>query len=83
MDKIVAVGVRVSRWVTMHGLAINIDPDLHHFEGIIPCGIRDGGVTSLADLGLIVSRAEVERAAQESFSRWFGAESDMGLIPIE
>lgn len=83
MDKIVAVGVRVSRWVTMHGLAINIDPDLHHFEGIIPCGVRDGGVTSLADLGLIVSRAEVEMAAQESFSRWFGAESDMGLIPIE
>ncbi len=83
MDKIVAVGVRVSRWVTMHGLAINIDPDLHHFEGIIPCGVRDGGVTSLADLGLIVSRAEVELAAQETFHRWFGAESDMGLTPIK
>ena len=79
MDKIVAVGVRVSRWVTMHGLALNIDPDLHHFDGIIPCGVRDGGVTSLADLGIIASRAEVEMAAQESFPHWFGADSNMGL----
>jgi len=79
MDKIVAVGVRVSRWVTMHGLAVNIDPDLSHFDGIIPCGVRDGGVTSLADLGYILSRAEVENAARGAFARWFGQDSDMGI----
>ena len=81
MDKIVAVGVRVSRWVTMHGLAINIDPDLNHFDGIIPCGVRDGGVTSLTDLGYILSREEVESAARDAFARWFGQDSDMGINP--
>ena len=81
MDKIVAVGVRVSRWVTMHGLAVNIDPDLSHFDGIIPCGVRDGGVTSLADLGYILSRAEVESAARNAFERWFGPDSEMGINP--
>ena len=78
MDKIVAVGVRVSRWVTMHGLAVNIEPDLSHFDGIVPCGVRDGGVTSLADLGYIISREEVEIAAKDAFTRWFGPESEMG-----
>ena len=78
MDKIVAVGVRVSRWVTMHGLAVNIDPDLSHFDGIVPCGVRDGGVTSLADLGYIISREEVEIATKGTFTRWFGPESEMG-----
>ena len=78
MDKIVAVGVRVSRWVTMHGVALNLDPDLSHFDGIVPCGVRDGGVTSLADLGYILSREEVEIAARDAFINWFGPDSDMG-----
>ena len=82
MDKIVAVGVRLSRWVTMHGLAVNINPDLGHFDGIVPCGVRDGGVTSLADLGYIISREEVEIAARDAFTRWFGPESEMGITHL-
>ncbi len=50
-DKIAAIGVRLSRWVSSHGVSINVAPDLGHYAGIVPCGIRDGGVTSLADLG--------------------------------
>ena len=50
-DKIAALGVRIKRWVTLHGVALNVDPDLSHFSGIVPCGVRAHGVTSLADLG--------------------------------
>lgn len=79
MDKIVAVGIRLARWVSQHGLAINLEPDLSHFSGIVPCGITDGGVTSLADLGLIVSSAELQMAIKDCFTAHFGAGTVMGL----
>jgi lipoyl(octanoyl) transferase len=73
--KIAAVGVRVRRWVTYHGIAINIDPDLDHYRGIIPCGIdpeiSGHGVTSLADLGVSVSMAEVDAALRATFAEAF------------
>ena len=89
MDKIVAVGVRISRWVTMHGVALNHEPDLMEYDGIIPCGInRDGvndigygntgGVTSLADLGLLIAETELEMAVKDCFPKWFGEGADMG-----
>jgi lipoyl(octanoyl) transferase len=69
--KIAALGVRVRRWVTYHGVAINLDPDLDNFAGIVPCGIRDAGVTSLADLGLTVSMSELDAALIEAFEEAF------------
>ncbi len=71
-DKIAALGVRVRRWVTFHGVALNVAPDLSHFTGIVPCGIRGHGVTSLADLGLGVSMTEVDAALREAFHEVFG-----------
>ena len=71
MDKIAAIGVRISKWVTMHGVAINLDPDLRAFKGIVPCGVIDGGVTSFADLGHIVSMEELDMVAQKSFEKKF------------
>lgn len=71
-DKIAAIGVRVRRWVTFHGVALNVDPDLSHFDGIVPCGIREHGVTSLADLGLPVSMADVDVAMKNAFANVFG-----------
>ncbi len=71
-DKIAAIGVRVSRWVSFHGIAINIDPDLEHFGGIVPCGISDQGVTSFTDLGRLVSMAEVDMALRAAFEHRFG-----------
>jgi lipoyl(octanoyl) transferase len=70
--KIGAVGVRVSRWVSWHGLALNVNPELEHFSGIVPCGIREHGVTSLADLGVNVTMAELDEALQRQFGRIFG-----------
>lgn len=70
-DKIAALGVRVRRWVTYHGIALNVAPDLTHFSGIVPCGIRGHGVTSLADLGFSVSMAEVDAALREAFDDVF------------
>lgn len=70
-DKIAAIGVRLRRWVSFHGLSINVDPDLSHFSGIVPCGIRDHGVTSLVDLGLPVTMAEVDMALRRNFDRAF------------
>jgi len=72
-DKIAAIGVRVRRWVSYHGVALNVEPDLSHFAGIVPCGISGHGVTSLVDLGLPVSLPEVDTALRASFDEVFGA----------
>src|SRR5437763_7203382 len=74
-DKIAAIGVRVQRWVTLHGFALNVEPDLSHFAGIVPCGIADPryGVTSLLDLGLTASIADVDAARRAEFAALFGA----------
>jgi lipoyl(octanoyl) transferase len=72
-DKIAALGVRIKRWVTFHGVALNVEPDLSHFSGIVPCGISQHGVTSLADLGILVSMADVDVALKQSFKKIFGA----------
>jgi lipoyl(octanoyl) transferase len=66
-DKIAALGIRLRKWVSFHGLSINVDPDLEHFSGIVPCGIRDHGVTSLVDLGLPVTMADVDVALKRTF----------------
>ena len=76
-DKIAAIGVRVRRWVTFHGISINVDPDLSHFSGIVPCGIQESaaaplGVTSLAALGYIVSMPEFDMALRGAFEEVFG-----------
>jgi len=70
-DKIAAIGVRVRRWVTLHGLAINVAPDLSHFSGIVPCGVTQHGVTSLADLGIDASMAELDAALRATFDEAF------------
>ena len=74
-DKIAAIGVRLKRWVSTHGIAINVEPELSHFTGIVPCGIEDPryGVTSLADLGLPVTMHDVDIALREAFEDVFGA----------
>ncbi len=71
-DKIAAIGVKLRRWVSFHGISINVDPDLSHFEGIIPCGIRDHGVTSLVDLGIPATMADLDIALAATFPRTFG-----------
>ena len=71
-DKIAALGVRIRRWVTLHGVALNVAPDLTHFSGIVPCGVRAHGVTSLADLGIAASMADVDMALKENFKKIFG-----------
>lgn len=70
--KIAAIGVRVRHWVSYHGVAINIDPDLSHFEGIVPCGIQGYGTTSLRRLGLATTMADVDRALVTAFAQVFG-----------
>ena len=70
-DKIAAIGVRLSKWVSTHGLAINHDPDLSHFDGIVPCGIKGHGVTSLVDLGLPVTMDDLDLALERSFHKVF------------
>jgi lipoyl(octanoyl) transferase len=70
-DKIAAIGVRLRKWVSFHGLSINHDPDLSHFDGIVPCGIRGHGVTSLVDLGLPVTMDDLDLALGRSFARAF------------
>lgn len=70
-DKIAAIGVRIRKWVTFHGISINVEPDLDHFNGIVPCGIEGYGVTSLVDLGIPVTIEEVDMALKHSFSQVF------------
>jgi lipoyl(octanoyl) transferase len=72
-DKIAAVGVKLRRWVSFHGISINVEPDLSHFDGIVPCGIRDHGVTSLVDLGLPVTMDDLDVALCHQFDRAFPA----------
>ncbi len=71
-DKIAAIGVRIRRWVTFHGISLNVEPDLDHFGGIVPCGIRNYGVTSLVDLGLPVTMEDVDIALRRNFDAVFG-----------
>ena len=74
-DKIAAIGVRLRRWVSFHGISINVEPDLTHFDAIVPCGVADPryGVTSLVDLGHPVSMADVDIALRQTFQQVFGA----------
>jgi lipoyl(octanoyl) transferase len=77
-DKIAALGIRLRRWVSFHGLSINVDPDLSHFGGIVPCGISAYGVTSLVDLGLPVMMADVDIRLREAFEDVFGPTTNEG-----
>nr|WP_321253580.1 lipoyl(octanoyl) transferase LipB [uncultured Ruegeria sp.] len=72
-DKIAAIGLRLRKWVSFHGISINVEPDLDHFTGIVPCGITEYGVTSLVDLGLPVTLADVDSALQRTFDDAFSA----------
>jgi lipoyl(octanoyl) transferase len=79
-DKIAAIGVRLRRWVSFHGISLNVEPELRHFDAIVPCGVVDPryGVTSLADLGQPVSMAEVDMALRQAFGEVFGADGAPG-----
>ncbi len=82
-DKIAAIGIRVQRWVTLHGFALNVAPDLSHFSGIVPCGVADPryGITSLADLGRDAMMAEIDRVLRAEFEGLFGATQDAQAPP--
>jgi len=71
-DKIAAIGVRLKKWVSFHGISINVEPDLEHYSGIVPCGLSKFGVTSLVDLGLPVTIEDVDIALKQSFETVFG-----------
>ena len=71
-DKIAAIGIRVRRWVAFHGIAINVEPDLTHYGGIVPCGVREHGVTSLVDLGLPIEMMDFDVALRAAFETRFG-----------
>ncbi len=71
-DKIAAIGIKLRRWISFHGISINVEPDLSHFDGIVPCGIRNHGVTSLVDLGLPVTMADLDAALMRTFDHAFG-----------
>lgn len=77
-DKIAAIGIKIRKWVSFHGISINVEPDLEHFSGIVPCGIREHGVTSLVDLGLPVTMADLDTALMATFPRFF---PDGGINP--
>jgi len=72
-DKIAAIGVKVRKWVTFHGVSLNVEPDLDHFGGIVPCGIAEHGVTSLVDLGVAATMDEADGALKASFRKVFGS----------
>jgi len=84
-DKIGAIGIRVKQWVTLHGMALNVEPDLSHFSGILACGVNDQryGVTSLADLGIPVSLPEVDMVLRREFEALFGATADQAVASTE
>jgi Lipoate-protein ligase B len=71
-DKIAAIGVKVRKWVSFHGISLNVEPDLTHFGGIVPCGISEHGVTSLVDLGVPATMDEADAALRASFQEVFG-----------
>ena len=75
-DKIAAIGVKLRRWVSFHGISLNVEPDLSHFSGIVPCGQTEHGVTSLVDLGLPVAMDEADAALRTSFVKVFGPVED-------
>ena len=77
-DKIAAIGVKLRKWVSFHGISLNVEPDLDHFGGIVPCGQTEHGVTSLVDLGLPVTMDEADAALRASFSKVFGPVEDAG-----
>lgn len=70
-EKIAAIGVRVRQWITYHGFALNVDPELEHYRGIVPCGISEHGVTSLAELGIAASMGEIDTALRRAFAEVF------------
>lgn len=72
-DKVAAIGIRLRKWVTFHGISLNVEPDLNHFSGIVPCGVSGYGVTSLRDLGLTTEMADVDLAMRETFREVFGS----------
>lgn len=80
-DKIAAIGIRIRRWVSLHGISLNVEPEIEHFSGIVPCGITGHGVTSLADLGRIVRMEEVDMAMAETFAQRFGAIRRVEKLP--
>lgn len=80
-DKIAAIGIRLRRWVSFHGIALNVEPDLSHFGGIVPCGISDHGVTSLVDLGLPLTMADVDVELKAAFEQVFGPTVAVALDP--
>lgn len=84
-DKIAAIGIRVKQWVTLHGMALNVEPELRHFSGIVPCGVSEQryGVTSLADLGIPVSMHEFDMALRREFEPLFGATRDQNVGSTE
>ncbi|KIN76984.1 lipoyl(octanoyl) transferase LipB [Sulfitobacter mediterraneus] len=75
-DKIAAIGIRLRKWVSFHGISINVEPDLEHFTGIVPCGITQHGVTSLVDMGLPVTMDDVDVALRATFDQVFDAQPD-------
>lgn len=77
-DKIAAIGVKLRKWVSFHGISLNVEPDLGHFSGIVPCGQTEHGVTSLVDLGLPVTMDDADAALRSSFQRVFGPVEDAG-----
>jgi len=82
-DKVAAIGIRLRRWVSFHGFSLNVDPDLDHFTGIVPCGITGYGVTSLVDLGLPVTIGDVDPLIRQNFERVFGDTATEAIRKVE
>jgi len=82
-DKIAAIGIRLRRWVSFHGVSLNVAPELEHYSGIVPCGVSEHGLTSLADLGVAADMADVDAALRCVFERLFGATELIRLEELE